>query len=174
MNDKISPLAQSLLDLLKTKKSLTINEILEWSKSKNVNKLVLSTIIGELDEKGLIIQVGRWAGSEPLFPLPERIELKEIKEKSKEEIKKEETILEKDQLQYLDKVKEYIARYYSVGELRLRLDFADKIKEIDPILKKLTEEGLIVWDKEIGTITASEKLVEEYKRQKRFVDYFKE
>lgn len=170
MNDKISQLAQSLLDLLKTKKSLTINEILEWSKSKNINKLVLSTIIGELDEKDLIIQVGRWAGSEPLFPLPEKIELKE----TKEEVKKEEVKLEKEQLQYFDKVKEYIARYYSVGELRLRLDFADKIKEMDPILKKLSEEGLIVWDKELGTITASDKLVEEYKRQKRFVDYFKE
>jgi hypothetical protein len=177
MNDNISPLAQSLLELLRIKKTLTINEIVKWSKSKNINKLVLSTIIGELDEKGLIIQIGRWAHSEPLFPLPERIEIKEIKEEVKEkklEEIKEEVKIEKPQLQYIDKVKEYIARYYSVGELRLRLDFSDKIKEIDPILKKLVEEGLIIWDRELGTITATDKLVNDYKKQRKFIDYFKE
>jgi hypothetical protein len=177
MNDNISPLAQSLLELLKIKKTLTINEILEWSKSKNINKLVLSTIIGELDEKGLIAQSGRWAQSEPLFPLPERIEIKEVEEERKEEKleeRKEEIKIEKSQLQYIEKVKEYIARYYSVGELRLRLDFSDKIKEMDPILKKLGEEGLIVWDKELGTITATDKLIDGYKKQKKFIDYFKE
>jgi hypothetical protein len=54
------------------------------------------------------------------------------------------------------------------------LDFSDKIKEMDPILKKLGEEGLIVWDKELGTITATDKLIDGYKKQKKFIDYFKE
>lgn len=168
VEQELSGLSKELLEILKNKGKLSIEELLEWIKSKNASNLVLSATITELETNGLIKTEGIWEKSEPLFPLPKKIEIitkkQEVKVEKKQE-RKEEDDLEK-------KVKEYIAKYYSVGELRLRLDFANKTKEIDPILRSLEEKGLIYWDRELGVITASQELANEYKKSKSLLDVF--
>jgi hypothetical protein len=112
--------------------------------------------------------IGKWSKSEPLFPLPEKVEIavsKTKEEKPKIEEKKE--IIEGE-----EKLREYIAKYYSIGELRIRIDFDKKVKNIDYVLRKMEEEGLIIWDREIGVITATQKLLEQYKKVKSFTEVF--
>lgn len=166
--ENLTRLSKEMLELLKTKGSLTIEEMLEWIKSKGGSSLILSVIINELESNNLIKKSGIWEKSEPLFPLPQKIE---IVATGREKIKVEEKAVErKDEIE--EKLKEYLARYYSVGELRLRLDFANKVKEIDPFLRKLEEKNLIIWDRELGVITATEELLNEYKRNKSLIDVF--
>jgi len=167
--DQLNELSKELLEILKNKGSLTIQELIEWIRSKKGSNLVLSAVISELENRNLIKKIGVWEKSESLFPLPQKIELVTIKEMkpSNLKIEKKET---KDEIEI--KVIEYLARYYSVGELRLRLDFSSKIKELDPILRSLEEKGLIIWDRELGVITASDKLLSEYKKTKSLLDLF--
>ncbi|HLI46085.1 MAG TPA: hypothetical protein VKU94_02720 [Geobacterales bacterium] len=169
--DQLDELSRELLDILKKKGYLSIQEMLDWIKSKKGSTLVLSALISELESKNLIKKSGYWENSEPLFPLPKQIEL----------LKKEESIIKQQPIQEQkveikprndaeERILDYLARYYSVGELRLRLEMGNKIKEIDPILRSLEERGLIIWDRELGVITASEKLMSNYKRTKNILD----
>jgi len=172
--NQLDELSKELLEILRRRGSLSIQEMLEWIKSKKASTLVLSAIISELESKNLIKKIGHWENSEPLFPLPKQIELVIDKTKSevKQEMIQEKKIEVKPKNDIEEKVLDYLARYYSVGELRLRLEMASKIKEIDPILRNLEEKGLIIWDRELGVITATDKLIAEYKKSKNILDIF--
>ncbi len=167
--ENLTQLSKELLEILKAKGKLTIEEMLEWIRSKGGSTLILSVAISELESNNLIKKLGNWEKSEPLFPLPQAIELINT-EVQKVKVEEKRAVEKKDEME--EKLKEYFARYYSVGELRIRLDFANKLKEIDPFLKKLEEKGLIVWNRELGVVTATDELLNEYRKNKSLLDVF--
>jgi hypothetical protein len=167
-SNKTNSLYDELLSLIESKGQIEIEELIKWAKEKGASNLVLSALLSELEEKKVVKLIGKWSKSEPLFPLPEKVEIavsKTKEEKPKIEEKKE--IIEGE-----EKLREYIAKYYSIGELRIRIDFDKKVKNIDYVLRKMEEEGLIIWDREIGVITATQKLLEQYKKVKSFTEVF--
>lgn len=168
-NKKQASLFEELLSFIESKGTVNIEELIDWAKEKGASNLVLSTLLSELEEKNKVKLIGRWEKSEPLFPLPQKVEFLITKQK---EIKTVPAPEKKESSEVEEKIKEYIAKYYSIGELRLRIDFENKIKIIDPILRKLEDEGYLIWDRDLGVITATQKLLEQYKKVRSFTEVF--
>lgn len=168
-NKKEASLYDSLLSFIESKGSVDIEELIKWAKEKGASNLVLSTLLSELEENGKVKLIGRWEKSEPLFPLPQKVEITKPRPKEEKTLKPLE---KKEQTEVEEKIKEYIAKFYSVGELRLRLDFESRIKVIDPVLRKLEDEGYIIWDRDFDVVTATQKLLDQYKKVKSFTEVF--
>lgn len=142
-----------------------IKDVYNWMKKHGGDKIILYTIIDECIKRGIIKGEGNWEESEPLFPLPEYILIREESKKTvetKEAIKLKEAKLSEEEKVFI----EYMRKYFSVGILRLKDDLKRKLRSPEDIIEKLEREGLIIYNREDGVVTASEKLMSKYMKPK--------
>ncbi len=148
-----------LLKILKDNNGrVSIEYLLNWIKGKGGNVLVLYALLSEAEKLGKIVQIGIWPSSDPLFQLPREVALKQpVQEQAQkaEKMKQIDNILEKE----LEIAVNYLQKYFSVGEIRFRLDLGNRIRNIDQILRELESKGLIEYNRDLGVINATEKLL---------------
>ncbi len=150
---------EELLEILRNNNGrVTIEHLLNWIKNKGGNVLVLYTLLSEAERMGEIVQIGIWPESDPLFQLPREVALKQQVQKYVQKIEPEQrvdSVLE----QQLDIAINYFQKYFSVGEIRFRLDMGNKIRDIELVLRELESRGLIEYNRDLGVINATEKLL---------------
>lgn len=147
-----------LLKILKDNNGrVSIEYLLDWIKGKGGNVLVLYALLSEADKLGKIVQIGIWPKSDPLFQLPREVALKQqVQEQQKTEKTQQVDNMLEDELKIAIT---YLQKYFSVGEIRFRLDLGNKIRNIDQILRELESRGLVEYNRELGVINATEKLL---------------
>lgn len=135
---------------------VTINDLFEWINKFNAGELVLYTLIRRAKKMGLIETHGVWRSKSIsffyIFPLKIRL----VKTPTME--KEHPFVTDK-----IDRVKKYLGKYFSVGDVRIKEDLREiSESEWPQIIKRLEEEGYIIYNREYGVITATEKLLEKY------------
>ncbi|MEM3832136.1 MAG: hypothetical protein QW128_00850 [Thermoprotei archaeon] len=148
-----------LLKILKDNNGrVSIEHLLDWIKNKGGSMLVLYALLSEAEKLGKIVQIGIWPSSDPLFQLPREVILKQpVQEQVQkaEKVQQIDSILEKE----LETAINYLRKYFSVGEIRFRLELGNKIHNIDKVLKELESRGLIEYNRDLGVINATSKLL---------------
>ncbi|MEM0232076.1 MAG: hypothetical protein QXG78_03085 [Candidatus Methanomethyliaceae archaeon] len=137
--------------MLKEKGKLSFSELEEWAKENKIGIITLKIILNELIEIGDIIAPEGFYENGSYFepPAPKFIEL--AKPSSPE----------------LEKLKDYLREYRSVGILRLFEDMVRMgMKDVNEILKKAIKEGYAEITPS-GVINATEKLLKSHKIQQK-------
>ncbi|MDH5806735.1 MAG: hypothetical protein QXW62_02855 [Candidatus Methanomethylicaceae archaeon] len=151
MQDEFKKISDAIISMLKEKGKLSFSELEEWAKENKIGIITLKIILNELIEIGDIIAPEGFYENGSYFepPAPKFIEL--AKPSSPE----------------LEKLKDYLREYRSVGILRLFEDMVRMgMKDVNEILKKAIKEGYAEITPS-GVINATEKLLKSHKIQQK-------
>ncbi|MEM1573279.1 MAG: hypothetical protein QXY96_02225 [Candidatus Methanomethylicaceae archaeon] len=151
MQDEFKKISDAIISMLKEKGKLSFSELEEWAKENKIGIITLKIILNELIEIGDIIAPEGFYENGSYFepPAPKFIEL--AKPSSPE----------------LEKLKDYLREYRSVGILRLFEDIVRMgMKDVNEILKKAIKEGYAEITPS-GVINATEKLLKSHKIQQK-------
>jgi hypothetical protein len=150
---------EELIEILKNNNGrVSIEYLLNWIKNKGGNILVLYALLSEAEKMDKIVQIGIWPGSDPLFQLPREVALKQQTQEYIQKVETEQRI-DHDLEQQISIAINYLQKYFSVGEIRFRLDVGNKIRDIELVLRELEAKGLIEHNRDLGVINATEKLL---------------
>lgn len=150
---------EELIEILKNNNGrVSIEYLLNWIRNKGGNILVLYTLLYEAERMNKIVQIGIWPESDPLFQLPREVALKQQVQEPAQKIETEQKI-DRDLEEQLNIAINYFQKYFSVGEIRFRLDMGNKIRDIELVLRELETRGLIEYNRDLGVINATEKLL---------------
>ncbi len=140
-----------------------IDELIRWIEERGGGELVLLTLLNKAEEFGIIECEGVRTSKNlpPFYKLPARVRLRQpgliVTTKPVRREEKHVSTLEEG----ITVVSQYLKRYFSVGDLRIRDDLGRRIPNLDEVLREMERRGLIIYNREYGVITASEKLLKE-------------
>lgn len=150
---------EELIEILKNNNGrVSIEYLLNWIRNKGGNVLVLYTLLSEAERMDKIVQIGIWPESDPLFQLPREVALKQQIQEPVQKIETEQKI-DRNLEEQLNIAINYLQKYFSVGEIRFRLDIGNKIRDVELVLRELENRGLIEYNRDLGVINATEKLL---------------
>lgn len=151
MQDEFKKISDDIISMLKDKGRLSFSELEEWAKKNDIGIVTLKIVLNELIEIGDLVAPEGFYENGSYFepPAPKFIEL--AKPSSPD----------------LEKLKDYLREYRSIGILRLFEDMVRMgVKEINEVLKKAIKEGLAEITPS-GVINATEKLLKSHKIQQK-------
>jgi len=161
--DKLSLLLDELKNYLTYRKGeASISDLLSWIKERGGGELTLYALIEKAKKLNMVETVGVWISRElPVFyKFPSKVRLKKVgtlilKAPTKRPFESGVADIQEG----IRIVSDYLRKYFSVGDLRIKRDLGSKLRDVDTVLREMERQGLIVFNRSYGVITATEKLL---------------
>lgn len=151
MQDDFKKISDAIISMLRKRGRMSFSELEEWAKKNDAGIVTLKIVLNELIEIGDLVAPEGFYENGSYFepPTPKFIEL--AKPSSPE----------------LERLKDYLREYRSVGILRLFEDMMRMgMKDVNEVLKKAIKEGYAEITPS-GVVNSTEKLLKSHRIQQK-------